>query len=120
MHPCGICISEKYVLQKLLIISVHENMLTSKRKNITFLYVFIAGFNIRISGQDVGRGTFSQRHVMVVCQEADDMYIPLNHIDSEQKGHLEVSQTRQTQHTQCAANMSYAVLQSFITFLMCF
>uniref|UniRef100_A0A8C0YNE9 2-oxoadipate dehydrogenase complex component E1 n=1 Tax=Cyprinus carpio carpio TaxID=630221 RepID=A0A8C0YNE9_CYPCA len=48
------------------------------------------GFNIRISGQDVGRGTFSQRHAMVVCQETNDMYIPLNHINSEQKGHLEV------------------------------
>ncbi|KAI2648519.1 putative 2-oxoglutarate dehydrogenase E1 component DHKTD1, mitochondrial [Labeo rohita] len=40
--------------------------------------------------QDVGRGTFSQRHAMVVCQETNDMYIPLNHISPEQKGHLEV------------------------------
>lgn len=57
------------------------------------IYLFNAGFNIRISGQDVGRGTFSQRHAMVVCQETNDMYIPLNHISSEQKGYLEVSQT---------------------------
>uniref|UniRef100_A0A8C1KN46 2-oxoadipate dehydrogenase complex component E1 n=1 Tax=Cyprinus carpio TaxID=7962 RepID=A0A8C1KN46_CYPCA len=70
---------------------VHENMLTSKKIKIkTILYIFNAGFNIRISGQDVGRGTFSQRHAMVVCQETNDMYIPLNHINSEQKGHLEV------------------------------
>ncbi|XP_058264033.1 2-oxoadipate dehydrogenase complex component E1 [Hemibagrus wyckioides] len=48
------------------------------------------GFDVRISGQDVGRGTFSQRHAMVVCQESNDMYIPLNHIDPQQKGHLEV------------------------------
>ena len=27
------------------------------------------GYNVRISGQDVGRGTFSQRHVMLVDQE---------------------------------------------------
>lgn len=51
---------------------------------------FNAGFDVRISGQDVGRGTFSQRHAMVVCQESNDMYIPLNHIDPQQKGHLEV------------------------------
>lgn len=49
------------------------------------------GFNIRISGQDVGRGTFSQRHAMIVCQESNDMYIPLNHIDPAQRGFLEVS-----------------------------
>ncbi|XP_075998317.1 2-oxoadipate dehydrogenase complex component E1 [Genypterus blacodes] len=48
------------------------------------------GFNIRISGQDVGRGTFSQRHAMIVCQDTNDMYIPLNHIDPQQKGFLEV------------------------------
>ncbi|KAM6154805.1 2-oxoadipate dehydrogenase complex component E1 [Erethizon dorsatum] len=49
------------------------------------------GFNIRLSGQDVGRGTFSQRHAMVVCQKTDDVYIPLNHMDRDQKGFLEVS-----------------------------
>lgn len=49
-----------------------------------------AGFNIRISGQDVGRGTFSQRHAMVVCQDSNDTYIPLNHISPEQTGFLEV------------------------------
>lgn len=49
---------------------------------------------MRISGQDVGRGTFSQRHAMVVCQESNDMYIPLNHIDPQQKGHLEVRLTQ--------------------------
>lgn len=48
------------------------------------------GFDIRISGQDVGRGTFSQRHAMVVCQETNDMYIPLNNINPEQTGFLEV------------------------------
>lgn len=26
------------------------------------------GYNVRLSGQDVGRGTFSQRHVMLVDQ----------------------------------------------------
>uniref|UniRef100_A0A2K6KTM7 2-oxoadipate dehydrogenase complex component E1 n=1 Tax=Rhinopithecus bieti TaxID=61621 RepID=A0A2K6KTM7_RHIBE len=49
------------------------------------------GFNVRLSGQDVGRGTFSQRHAMVVCQETDDTYIPLNHMDPNQKGFLEHS-----------------------------
>ncbi|XP_034877544.1 probable 2-oxoglutarate dehydrogenase E1 component DHKTD1, mitochondrial [Mirounga leonina] len=49
------------------------------------------GFDVRLSGQDVGRGTFSQRHAMVVCQKTDDTYIPLNHMDPNQKGFLEVS-----------------------------
>uniref|UniRef100_A0A8C4K1A3 2-oxoadipate dehydrogenase complex component E1 n=1 Tax=Dromaius novaehollandiae TaxID=8790 RepID=A0A8C4K1A3_DRONO len=49
------------------------------------------GFNVRLSGQDVGRGTFSHRHAMLVCQETDDTYIPLNHMSPDQKGFLEVS-----------------------------
>lgn len=35
---------------------------------------------IRLSGQDSGRGTFSQRHSVWIDQESEDRYIPLNHI----------------------------------------
>ncbi|KAI7906070.1 oxoglutarate dehydrogenase, E1 component [Cokeromyces recurvatus] len=38
------------------------------------------GYDVRISGQDVGRGTFSQRHAMLVCQESERAVIPLNQI----------------------------------------
>ncbi|KAM9807689.1 2-oxoadipate dehydrogenase complex component E1 [Neosynchiropus ocellatus] len=62
----------------------------STAEALAFGSLLSQGFNIRISGQDVGRGTFSQRHAMVVCQETNDMHIPLNHISSEQTGQLEV------------------------------
>ncbi|KAI9505842.1 hypothetical protein GGI25_001250 [Coemansia spiralis] len=48
------------------------------------------GYNIRLCGQDVGRGTFSQRHAMFVCQETENVYIPLNNISSKQ-GKIEVA-----------------------------
>ena len=48
------------------------------------------GIHVRISGQDVGRGTFSQRHAMLVDQETDDIHIPLNHMVDQQRGFLEV------------------------------
>jgi 2-oxoglutarate dehydrogenase E1 component len=38
------------------------------------------GYPVRLSGQDSARGTFSQRHSMLVDQENEDRYIPLNHI----------------------------------------
>uniref|UniRef100_A0AAX7VBI9 2-oxoadipate dehydrogenase complex component E1 n=1 Tax=Astatotilapia calliptera TaxID=8154 RepID=A0AAX7VBI9_ASTCA len=62
----------------------------STAEALAFGSLLCQGFNIRISGQDVGRGTFSQRHAMVVCQDTNDMYIPLNHISPEQTGFLEV------------------------------
>ncbi|KAJ2025647.1 hypothetical protein GGI06_000494, partial [Coemansia sp. S85] len=52
------------------------------------------GYNVRLSGQDVGRGTFSQRHAMFVCQDSEKVYVPLNHMDTDQpsgqQGKLEV------------------------------
>ncbi|KAJ2110321.1 hypothetical protein IW146_005955 [Coemansia sp. RSA 922] len=42
------------------------------------------GYNVRLSGQDVGRGTFSQRHAMFVCQDSEKVYVPLNHMDADQ------------------------------------
>uniref|UniRef100_G3NKN9 2-oxoadipate dehydrogenase complex component E1 n=1 Tax=Gasterosteus aculeatus aculeatus TaxID=481459 RepID=G3NKN9_GASAC len=62
----------------------------STAEALAFGSLLSQGFNIRISGQDVGRGTFSQRHAMVVCQDTNDMYIPLNHISAQQTGFLEV------------------------------
>lgn len=49
------------------------------------------GHDVRISGQDVGRGTFSQRHAMFVCQDTERAVIPLNHMEQGQKNHLEVA-----------------------------
>ncbi|KAM3609018.1 uncharacterized protein V6R79_008537 [Siganus canaliculatus] len=62
----------------------------STAEALAFGSLLSQGFSIRISGQDVGRGTFSQRHAMMVCQETNDMHIPLNHISPEQTGFLEV------------------------------
>jgi 2-oxoglutarate dehydrogenase E1 component len=42
------------------------------------------GFPVRLSGQDCGRGTFSQRHAVLYDQETEEKYIPLQHIDPRQ------------------------------------
>lgn len=42
------------------------------------------GFNVRISGQDVERGTFSHRHAVLKTTDAEDEYLPLNHLSDEQ------------------------------------
>ncbi|MFT7561035.1 MAG: 2-oxoglutarate dehydrogenase E1 component [Flavobacteriales bacterium] len=42
------------------------------------------GHKIRISGQDVGRGTFSHRHAVIHNQKDGETYIPLEHVGAEQ------------------------------------
>ena len=42
------------------------------------------GFGVRLTGQDVGRGTFSHRHAVVHNQKDGEPYIPLEKVDDEQ------------------------------------
>jgi 2-oxoglutarate dehydrogenase E1 component len=50
------------------------------------------GMDVRLSGQDSSRGTFSQRHAALVDQETEERYLPLNHVRPGQ-GQLEVVDT---------------------------
>src|SRR6202040_3240571 len=38
------------------------------------------GTHVRLSGQDSGRGTFSPPHAVLVDQETEERYVPINHI----------------------------------------
>jgi 2-oxoglutarate dehydrogenase E1 component len=40
----------------------------------------LEGKGVRLSGQDCGRGTFSQRHSVWHDQQTEERYVPLNHI----------------------------------------
>ena len=42
------------------------------------------GNGVRLSGQDVSRGTFSHRHAAIFDQQSENRYIPLNHIGDGQ------------------------------------
>lgn len=42
------------------------------------------GHHVRVSGQDVQRGTFSQRHAVLHDQESEATYTPLQHISKDQ------------------------------------
>src|SRR5436190_7921716 len=42
------------------------------------------GTHVRLSGQDSGRGTFSHRHAVLVDQETEERYVPINHIREDQ------------------------------------
>ena len=43
------------------------------------------GTHVRFSGQDSGRGTFSQRHAVLVDQENEDRYMPIDHVRPDQE-----------------------------------
>ena len=43
------------------------------------------GCAVRLTGQDVERGTFSHRHAVLKIEDSEEEYIPLNHISDKQK-----------------------------------
>jgi 2-oxoglutarate dehydrogenase E1 component len=48
------------------------------------------GYRVRLSGQDSGRGTFSQRHAVWVDQASGEKYIPLRTIEKDGSPRFEV------------------------------
>ena len=58
-------------------------------EHLAFASLLNDGFKIRLSGQDVQRGTFSQRHAVLVDQQTGKLYTPLNHLVKEQQIKLE-------------------------------
>jgi 2-oxoglutarate dehydrogenase E1 component len=54
-------------------------------ESLAFGSLLTEGFSVRLSGQDSGRGTFSQRHAVLRNQDNHDRYVPLNNILKEQK-----------------------------------
>ena len=51
---------------------------------LAFASLLTEGFAIRLSGQDSGRGTFSQRHSVLVDTQSGKKYVPLNTLGNEQ------------------------------------
>ena len=54
-------------------------------ESLAFGTLLNEGFSVRLSGQDSGRGTFSQRHAVLRNQDSHDRYVPFHHISKNQK-----------------------------------
>ena len=70
-------------------IDTGENIDWATGEALAFGTLLSEGTPVRLSGQDSGRGTFSQRHSVLVDQASEAKYIPLNHV-ADGQAHLEV------------------------------
>ncbi|NTW48489.1 MAG: multifunctional oxoglutarate decarboxylase/oxoglutarate dehydrogenase thiamine pyrophosphate-binding subunit/dihydrolipoyllysine-residue succinyltransferase subunit [Chlorobiales bacterium] len=53
-------------------------------ESLSFGTILLEGTNVRLSGQDCQRGTFSQRHLSLIDTETGEEYIPLQHLSPDQ------------------------------------
>ncbi|EFN80022.1 probable 2-oxoglutarate dehydrogenase E1 component DHKTD1 homolog, mitochondrial [Harpegnathos saltator] len=82
---------KSHVLNRLKKIESGDSLDWSTAEALAIGSLLYQGYNVRISGQDVGRGTFAQRHAMIVDQSTGATFIPLNSMISGQTGKLEVA-----------------------------
>jgi 2-oxoglutarate dehydrogenase E1 component len=64
------------------------------------------GYNVRLSGQDSGRGTFSHRHSVWVDQRNGSKYIPLTHVDG---GRFEVRDSPLSEYGVLGFEYGYSI-----------
>lgn len=50
---------------------------------LAYATLLTEGYNVRISGEDVERGTFSHRHAVVKTEDTEEEYIPLRHVNEQ-------------------------------------
>jgi 2-oxoglutarate dehydrogenase E1 component len=85
--PQGFNLNRKLVRQleaKRQAIESGENIDWATAEALAFGSLLVEGAPVRLSGQDVGRGTFSQRHAVLIDQENEDEYLPVNNIRQNQ------------------------------------
>jgi 2-oxoglutarate dehydrogenase E1 component len=62
-----------------------EGLDWSMAEHLAFATLLAEKFPVRLSGQDVERGTFSQRHAVLLDQEIERRYTPLRYVAPDQR-----------------------------------
>jgi 2-oxoglutarate dehydrogenase E1 component len=65
-------------------IDTGEGIDWSMAEHLAFGSLLREGLPVRLSGQDVERGTFSQRHAVLIDQESERRYTPLKYVSPDQ------------------------------------
>ena len=66
------------------------------------------GYDVRFSGQDVQRGTFSHRHAVIKNEETEEEYVPLNNIKS-QNGQMRIYNSHLSEYAVLGFEYGYAM-----------
>ncbi|MFQ3334725.1 MAG: 2-oxoglutarate dehydrogenase E1 component [Candidatus Arcticimaribacter sp.] len=67
------------------------------------------GFDVRLSGQDVERGTFSHRHALLIAEESEDEVILLNKISPKNQGKFSIYNSLLSEYAVLGFDYGYAM-----------
>ncbi|WP_029041284.1 2-oxoglutarate dehydrogenase E1 component [Cucumibacter marinus] len=74
----------RFLNNRLKMFETGEGIDWAMAESLAFGSMVMEGNPVRLSGQDVERGTFSQRHTVLHDQETGETYTPLNNLDPDQ------------------------------------
>ncbi len=74
----------KFLKERSESIESGKNINWATAESLAFSTLLVEDIPVRLSGQDSGRGTFSQRHTVIIDQSNEDRYVPLNHLGRAQ------------------------------------
>ena len=81
LHPT---IARRFLAARGKAIESGEGIDWATAESLAFGSLLTEGYGVRLSGQDVRRGTFSQRHSVFYDTETRERHIPLNHLEENQ------------------------------------
>jgi 2-oxoglutarate dehydrogenase E1 component len=91
--PEGVAVNSKIVRQlkaKRESIDTGNDIDWATAEALAYGTLLVEGHPVRLSGQDCGRGTFSQRHSVFVDQNTEARFVPLDNIRPGKQAHFEV------------------------------
>lgn len=81
LHPT---IAKRFLAARKKALDASEGFDWAYAESLAFGSLLAEGLGVRLSGQDVRRGTFSQRHCVFYDTETRERYIPLNNLAEDQ------------------------------------
>eukprot|EP01103_Thecamoeba_quadrilineata_P018469 TRINITY_DN703_c0_g2_i1.p1 TRINITY_DN703_c0_g2~~TRINITY_DN703_c0_g2_i1.p1 ORF type:complete len:1022 (+),score=246.03 TRINITY_DN703_c0_g2_i1:105-3170(+) len=99
---------ERLIKQKEKMISSGQGLDWATAEALAFGSLLEEGVHVRLSGQDVERGTFSHRHSVLHDQKTNDKYVPLNNISSQQET-FEVTNSSLSEYAVLGFELGYSL-----------
>ena len=75
--------------------------------------VLLDGNNVRFTGQDVERGTFSHRHAVIKVEDSEEEFRPLNNISPDQKGSMGIYNSLLSEYGVLGYEYGYALASPY-------
>ncbi|GAA5944634.1 hypothetical protein JCM3775_005858 [Rhodotorula graminis] len=86
-----------------------KNIDYSTAEALAFGTLALEKVHVRVSGQDVERGTFSQRHAVLHDQKTDEQYVPLKHL-GEGQGPVTVCNSSLSEYGVLGFELGYSLV----------